>query len=230
MLKFQSKQDAKDRICNEASRSQTNAYLVDITNHVQSSTTKLETSFSTRLTQLEKTSGQHTDKISAKVEESIQLTATMLHEQLCGFLGVLKDSLTAGLQDQTQLWQRTMLDLQKQIDSIKKSTPETDKSHTTDPDDWFEQCVERLYDITKSTSGDSSVESLEARAIIEDIICVITTLLNSINSSNLQKLNNGENRGATTTQISVGESRIVARMKGLLESSQSLEVRTSCKL
>ena len=127
-------------------------------------------------------------------------------------------------QDRTQVLQDAIHEMLCQLNCPKKSTPKCDLS------DQLQDCIERLYTINSKAHRDLSIDSAEAQLITEDIVDILKVLLHELSlprPSEIIRKRKTSMIGVDEAEIGIKQGRSFKRMRGLLESSQGVCIRSS---
>ncbi|KAK5464844.1 hypothetical protein LTS15_001407 [Exophiala xenobiotica] len=200
-----------------------------LSSHVESSRTSIQREYSEHFDRLETALNQQ------KLENENQVgTSTTNNETLADTIKAAitnaqeSDHKTSKSQGEELL--ALLKNIQAQLDTAATSTiPENEDAELS-------EAIDRLSSMSKAHNGDFDIMSEEAQIMTDDVVKLLQSILEEISpasscppvysrkrKSDSVPLNGAESRSSTELQ----DLRIIKRMRGMLESTQSIAVRDS---
>jgi hypothetical protein len=126
------------------------------------------------------------------------------------------------------MFKEVMCEVQQQLSNVKGSKENDDLNQQ------LQECIDQLYELKSSTKGDLDINGSEAYLITEDLVSILKALFKEISFPNPREVDRKRKRGlgeedqeATKTDNSIKEMRVAKKMRGILDSSQTVQIRDS---
>lgn len=217
---------------------QSNDYHTKLSQQVQASTSDIKSHVSTNYEQVERISTQHTKDMTTGFQQIQKLLVQIASNTTTNFQN--RGEITAQLNDAIGTLQQsadsgfsttnTQLEaMQQLLESIKSQrAAKVADDGEDDINNRLQDCIDRLYEINDKRKGhDVYMDSTEAQEVAEDVVQILKVLLDKVTtiSSHKSYVNRkmGDIKGEI--QLDVQESRSVKRMRGILDSTQSANIR-----
>lgn len=120
-----------------------------------------------------------------------------------------------------------MRQIQQQLNAVEESKQSNDLSQQ------LQECICRLYDLKDYAKGDLDIDSTEAQSITDDLVDILKALLVEVSFPNPRGDDRKRKRGieddleAVKTDNGIKQRRVVKKMRGILDSSQTVQIRSS---
>jgi len=228
-MTLQSKQNLEQCVVHETSNSDLSDQIARISTTVQNSAIEARQQFSAHHDQIRAISDQHTRVVKAGLQDLGESTA-VIQNQFQGAIESLQQSLTVQLSkthDNSQALHSTLQELLQQIRSSEKNPPQNNLS------DELQDCIDRLYATNNAAAGDLNINSSEAQLVTEDLVIILKTLLEEVNlpcpieTRRKRKFDRMNDDEAAEAEAGIKQRRVFKRMRGILESSQGVQIRDS---
>jgi uncharacterized protein YicC (UPF0701 family) len=202
-----------------------------LSSHVESSRTSIQREYSEHFDRLETALNQQ------KLENENQVgTSTTNNETLADTIKTAitnaQDSVQKTSKSQGEELLALLKNIQAQLDTAATSTiPENEDAELS-------EAIDRLSSMSKARKGDFNIMSEEAQIMTDDVVKLLHNILEEISPassrppvcSRKRKRDSVPLNGAESSSTDLKDLRIIKRMRGILESTQSIAVRDSSKL
>lgn len=180
---------------------------------------------------IEMATAQDASNITAKIQNLGTITSE-LHTKMHDTVKKLHQSIVPGLNtNNSQLksiqWMLKDMQLQLAARAIKDSEENIN--------DHLQDCIDRLYEINDKRTGDTYIDSDEVQEVTDDVVEILKiildklTVIESHKTQGKRKLGEYEDDG-DEIQLEMQERREVKRMRGILDSTSSADIRDISEL
>jgi hypothetical protein len=231
MMTLPSKQNSEQTALHIASNLDINDQMAGIYSNVQSSATEARQQFSTCYNQALTMSDQHTtalkagfinlEKTTATLQDQVQMTAESLQNSMT-------DQFTKS-RDYTRLLNSGIQELLHELRFSARSARQNNLGSQ------LQDHIDRLYALSNESTKDINIDSAEAQLITEDLLTILQALLDEISLPNPCEIIHKRKMGvidddeAAEVEVGIQQRRAFKRMRGLLESSQGVQIRGSSR-
>ncbi|KAE9363369.1 hypothetical protein N431DRAFT_141622 [Stipitochalara longipes BDJ] len=208
------------------SKTEISGLLDELTMELKTSTTEVKSHLSRRLDQVETISGRNVTDFTARLDASAR-DSTIQHEQVQESIKVLAQGLSTQFNSQSKLLEEMMREIQRQFQSVNES------KRMVELGEHVQDCIDRLYDLKNSVKGDLDVDSEEAQLIAEDVVSILKALLHEASflhpheMNRKRKLGVMEDEDPAESESRIKQGRMIKKMRGILDSSQTIQIRQS---
>ena len=120
-----------------------------------------------------------------------------------------------------------MRQIRQQLNVVEESKQSNDLSQQ------LQGCIDRLYDLKNNVKGDLDVDTTDAHSITDDLVDILEALLVEVSFPNprgddrKRKRDIEEDLEAVETDNGIKQRRVLKKMRGILDSSQTVQIRSS---
>jgi hypothetical protein len=227
ILTLPSKQNLQQSVVHTASTLDITGQLARISTNVKESAIEAKQHFSTHYTRALEASDQHTRALEAGLENLGKNNAA-LQEQFRVTIESLQQSMTDQLsenRDYSRVLSSGIQELLCQLRSSEKFTRQNNLGVQ------LQDHIDRLYAISNAAKGDLNVDSEEAQLITEDVVTILQALLDEVGLPHPSEIIRKRRFGVIDAEAEAGikQRRVFKRIRGLLESSQGVHIRSSSR-